>query len=225
MLIDHNILIDVLWKRFGVRHHELNWFQSYHSGRSQTFIVSDDKFGPVALTCSVPQGSVIGPKEFVAYTEDIVETIDRFAVNNHLYADDSQLLTHMHLEAAAEHRHRLELCVEQLRDWCSSRRLQLNPNKTKLIWFGSRAILAMLRQLDTNLSLCSVVVKPVDSVPDLGLILDSELSMAQHIGKISSTCFSTSGGFVNYGWYLTRHRCSGSYRRSLCRILTTVTPF
>ena len=110
------------------------------------------------------QGSVIGPKEFVAYTQDIVETIDRFAII-------------------------IALCVEQLRDYCSSRRLQLNPDKTELIWFGFRANLAKLRQLDTNLSLCSVVVEPVDSVRDLGVILDSELSMAQHIGKISSTCF------------------------------------
>ena len=68
--VDHNILIDVLWKRFGVQQHERNLFQSYHSGRSQTFIVSDDKFGPVALTCSVPQWSVIDPNEFVAYTEE-----------------------------------------------------------------------------------------------------------------------------------------------------------
>ena len=95
----------------------------------------------------------------------------------------------MHLEAVAEHRHRLELCVEQLRDWCSSCRLQLNPDKTELIWFGSKANLAKPRQLDTNLSLCSVVVEPDDSVLDLGVILDSEHSKAQHIGKISSTCF------------------------------------
>ena len=39
--------------------------------------------------CCVPQGSVLGPKEFVVYTEDIVETVDKFAVNHHLYADDS----------------------------------------------------------------------------------------------------------------------------------------
>ena len=52
---------------------------------------------PVALTCSVSQGSVLGPKEFVVYTEDIVETIDKFAVNHHLHVDDSQFLTNMRL--------------------------------------------------------------------------------------------------------------------------------
>ena len=47
-----------------------------------------------------------------------------------------------------------------------------------------------LRQLDVmSLNLCSVAVEPVDSVRDLGVILDSELSMRVHISKISSTCF------------------------------------
>ena len=114
---------------------------------------------PVALTCSVPQGSVLGPKEFVVYTEDIVETIDKFAVNHPLYANDSQLLTHMRLETVAEHRRRLELCVEHLGDWCSSRRLQLNPDKIELMWFGSRWNLTKLSQLDASLNLGSVVIE------------------------------------------------------------------
>ena len=47
-----------------------------------------------------------------------------------------------------------------------------------------------LRQLDViSLNLCSVDVEPVDSVRDLSVILDSELSMRVHIRKISSTCF------------------------------------
>ena len=112
------------------------------------------------------------------YTEDIKETIDRFIINHHLYADDSQLLAHMKINAVTEHRRRLETCVESVQDWCSSRRLQLNqPDqpKTNLIWFSSRANLVKLRQLDvTSLNLCSVTVEPVDSVRDLGVILDSE---------------------------------------------------
>ena len=89
-----------------------------------------------------------------------------------------------------EHRRRLETCVESLRDWCYSRRLQLNPDKTELIWFGSRANLVKLRQLDVmSLNLCSVAVEPVDSVRDLGVILNGELSMQGHISKISSSCF------------------------------------
>ena len=115
-IVDHNILIDILSKRFELQRHELDWFQSYYTGGSQTFSTSNDISGPVALTCNVTQGSVLGPKEFVVYMEDTVETIDKFAVNHHVYADDSQLLTHMCLETVAGHRRRPELCVEHLGD-------------------------------------------------------------------------------------------------------------
>ena len=40
-----------------------------------------------------------------------------------------------------------------------------------------------------SINLCSVAVEPVDFVRDLGVILDSELSMPVYISKISSTCF------------------------------------
>ena len=90
-----------------------------------------------------------------------------------------------------EHRKRLETCVRNLKDWCASRRLQLNPDKTELIWFSSRANLfqaqtSWCHELDT---LCSIVIEPVDSIRDLGNILDSELLMHKHIGKVSFICF------------------------------------
>ena len=168
----------------------LDWFQSYHTGCTQTFTTPSGSSIPVAFTCSVPQGSVISPKEFIMYTENIKKTIDRFIINHHLWADDSQLLAHMQINAVTEHCPRLGKCVESLQDWCSSWRLQLNPDKTELIWFGSRVNLVKLRQLNVMiLNLCSVDVEPVNSVRDFGVILDSELSMRVHISKILSICF------------------------------------
>ena len=90
----------------------------------------------------------------------------------------------MRLTTAVEHRRRLELCVEHLWHGCSLRRLQLNPDETELMWFGSRSNLTNLSQLDTSINLASVVIEPVLSVRDLGVILDGELSMIHHIGKI-----------------------------------------
>ena len=96
----------------------------------------------------------------------------------------------MWLEAVMEHHKRLETCVGNLKDWCSSRRLQLNPDKTELIWFSFRVNLSKLKRLDVmSLTLCFVVIEPVNSVRDVGVILDSELSMQKHIGKVSSLCF------------------------------------
>jgi len=42
---------------------------------------------------------------------------------------------------------------------------------------------------DLALHVGSDVVKPVNVVRDLGVILDQELSMKQHINKVTSNCF------------------------------------
>ena len=44
------------------------------------------------MTYGVPQGSVLGPQEFIAYTEDIACLFETHETEYHLYADDRQLL-------------------------------------------------------------------------------------------------------------------------------------
>ena len=56
--VDHGILLEVLNERFGVENLEFDWFRSYHTGRTQTFTTPSGSSAPVALTCSVPHGSV-----------------------------------------------------------------------------------------------------------------------------------------------------------------------
>ena len=53
------------------------------------------------------------------------------------------------------------------------------------IWFGSRVNLLNPKQLDImSLNLCSVVVKPVDFIHDLGVMLNSELPVQEHKSKM-----------------------------------------
>ena len=66
--VDHGKLHEVLQNRFGVQDCALNWFKSYLSDRTQSFCVESKMLDSVSLTCSGPQGSVIGPQKFVAYT-------------------------------------------------------------------------------------------------------------------------------------------------------------
>ena len=89
--VDHDILLNVIETRFGVGGDALKWFQSYLSGRSQTFQVGVEQSGPYTVTCSVPQGSVLGPQEFIAYTEDLSWCIDQHGIQHYICADDIQL--------------------------------------------------------------------------------------------------------------------------------------
>ena len=46
----------------------------------------------IAVDCSVPQGSVVGPQKCNAYTEDLANLIDDHLPENRMYADDTQLI-------------------------------------------------------------------------------------------------------------------------------------
>ena len=52
-----------------------------------------DRSGPCTVCCSVPQGSVLGPIEFISNTEDVVKLFQRNGLSHHLFADDKQLYT------------------------------------------------------------------------------------------------------------------------------------
>ena len=86
--VDHDCLLRVLKNRFSVDSPALDWFQSYLSNRSQTFIAANSKSDPVPVEYSVPQGSVLGPVQFIAYTEDVTELFDKHDLRYHLFADD-----------------------------------------------------------------------------------------------------------------------------------------
>ena len=142
-----------------------------------------------SVDCSVPQGSVLGPCCFVSYTEDIVSLLDRHAVQSHFNADDTQF--HDSCQPGDTHslRTHLSRCADDINTWCKSRRLQLNANKTEAIWFGSQANLAKLNSLDCSFRVGSSTVQPSTVVRDLGLHLDNELSMKQHVTKVAATCY------------------------------------
>ena len=123
------------------------------------------------------------------YTEDIAETIAAFLLNHHLYADDMQLQKNLSIVDINTTRVNLELCVAAIKDWFSSRRLQLNANKTELIRFGSRSNLKKLTQAETSLQLGSTTIEPAAVVRNLGVYMDSEFNMRVHIGNVAAICF------------------------------------
>ena len=83
----------------------------------------------------------------------------------------------------------LQQCIEAIHGWCASRRLQLNPSKTEVIWFGTKANLKKMENTNLTLHVGNDVIDSVSSVRDLGVLLDNELSMKTHISKTASVCY------------------------------------
>jgi len=106
-----------------------------------------------------------------------------------MYEDDTQLYVEVAVADVYSVLNRLSHCVSDVKDWCSSRRLQLNDVNADKAWFGSHANLIKLTNVDCSLSVGDVTVKPSTVVRDLGVLLDNELTLKQHISKVASCCY------------------------------------
>jgi len=86
----------------------------------------------------------------------------------------------------------VERCITDISYWCACKRLQLNAVKTEVLWVGSTSHLHQLYQLppDTRtITINQSTIKPATVVRDLGVWFNAELSMRQHVSRVSQTCF------------------------------------
>jgi len=74
-------------------------------------------------------------------------------------------------------------------NWCSACRLQLNADKTEELLVGFKNNLTNLTSQDLILMIGTETIKPTTVVRDLGVRLDSELSLKQHVAEVASACF------------------------------------
>ena len=68
-----------------------------------------------------------------------------------------------------------------------SNRLKLNTNKTQIIWLGTRQQLAKINV--KSFVLGPSTVHAVDCVVDLGVHIDSNLTMCKHVANLCKSCF------------------------------------
>ena len=89
--VNHNILINRLSDRFGVKDDALSWITSYLHNRSNFVSINGSRSSPVVQHCNVPQGSVLGPTFFSDYISPLSHIFDKWGVLFHSYADDTQI--------------------------------------------------------------------------------------------------------------------------------------
>ena len=59
---------------------------------------------------------------------------------------------------------RIENCVAHVYTWCTAKRLQLNADKTEILWFGSAANLRKLSADELSIRVGQIVVKAVTTL-------------------------------------------------------------
>ena len=186
--VDHKILLERLRTSFGFNGRALSWFHSYLTDRKQHVRCGGKRSSVCNVICGVPQGSVLGPILFIIYTADLAEIVADHGLSSHQYADDSQIYGSCSASNTSSLSSDISRCIDSIASWMYSNRLQLNANKTEVMWCASAR---RLSQLPTNpLPVAGTLVHPVSSVRDLGVYIDSDLSASTHVQRTVSRCFA-----------------------------------
>ena len=186
----HKELISKL-ERFGFVENLIVWFTNYLSNRSQVVSLGTHLSSPLAVENGVPQGSVLGPVLFTLYINDLLSCIN-FS-NVIMYADDTVIFVSSTQLMEGELKLNMELT--RLSEWLCGNKLLLNLKKTELMIFGMQQRLCHQGIKGIDIALEGESVKHCDAFKYLGVILDSSLSMNQHIDRVKERVSKTLGIF------------------------------
>jgi len=103
------------------------------------------------------------------------------------YADDCQVYLSVPITEAATAVDQLSQCVANVSAWLSSSRLRLNSSKSLVIWLGGKHQVTKVSA--DCVPILSTTVPIVESVRDLGLVLDSQLIMCAHVNSVCRSAY------------------------------------
>ncbi len=130
------------------------------------------------LECGLPQGSIMGP--LICFTMPIGRIIQRHSLRYHFYADDLQLnidfdpSSNVSIESALS---MLEVCISDIQVWMTCNYMKLNNDKTES--FNKRRMPSVKVQVGSD------IIELSETVRNLGLIFDSEMSMSNQVSALS----------------------------------------
>jgi hypothetical protein len=178
--VNHNILLNRLSDRFGIKDDALSWISSYFNRRSHFVTINGSRSTAVFQHCNVPQGSVLGPTFFSDYISPLASIFAKWGVSFHSYADDTQIYASFTPGVDEELvLARLSNCIREVRIWMANNFLKLNDEKTDFIIIGNKYFMPQVQC--KSLTVGEQCVPTSTSVRNIGASLDSSLTMDTEI--------------------------------------------
>lgn len=173
--VDSRLLLLKL-KKYGFSNTAILLIKSYFENRVQFVKIDHYTSDQMAIKLGVPQGSVLGPLLFLIFINDIVSYLDDFIVK--LFADDTTILqTDSNIECLISN---FNNSVTKLISWCKHNRIDVNWNKTKIMFVTNKRNLDIPNEIiiDNN------NVQVVDSFKLLGISIDNKLSFSKYVSEL-----------------------------------------
>ena len=183
--IDHSILLTTLQVKYGINGSVLHWINSYLSNRKCYVNINNSYSKGIYLLFGVPQGSILGPILFILYISDIEHIAKCNGFNIHIYADDTQLYIAFEKCDILSTVSDIEQCLREIRNWMSTLFLKINEDKTKFLMISSNDDLYNV-YTDLCISFSGNIITPSLNAVNLGVTLDSTMSMETYIKNIIS---------------------------------------
>ena len=176
--VEHNRLLEKLgW--YGINSH---WFKDWLADRTQQ--VQGSSVPPLPITHGVIQGSNLGPKLFLLFTNDMTSHLT--SGKQVMFADDVQFLdsdTPQNLEML---KLRVEDTLDSALNWFTQNRLKVNPAKTELV------VVKPVRkkvEIPACIRFGTAEIKPSPHAKILGVMVDSALSWEKQVSQVTRQCY------------------------------------
>ncbi len=174
--INHKILYKKL-QGVGIADQMLDIISDYLENRLQYVELDGSKSSSRIITYGVPQGSLLGPRLFSIYINDLADNI--LKGNLYLFADDSTLYCiGDNIEGVIDS---LNEAASEVNRWCNHNQLSIHPGKSEVLIITSQQFTGPLRPVKIGTD----TIRFVDKSTSLGITIDNHLKWDEQIKKVT----------------------------------------
>ena len=153
------------------------WLTDYMMNRTQYVQIDNQRSKTLAVEQGVPQGSLLGPRLYNIYANDL--PLATTVADVEMFADDT--IAYCSSTCFPDLINNLQLTIKELHFWATLNGMVIHPGKSKIMLMSKKSFIGPIPKI----SMGDKGIEIVNEAECLGITLDSKLSFSQHIQKSS----------------------------------------